>query len=64
MRFWQVDNVTRNASELDELLANETYLVKVFAWNGIGRLAVGWEDLGQRRKKNRWIFFQLWLKLI
>eukprot|EP00434_Breviolum_minutum_P020651 symbB.v1.2.018209.t1/scaffold1443.1/size118444/5 len=37
MRFRQVDNVTRNASELDELLANETYLVKVFAWNGIGR---------------------------
>lgn len=54
MRFRQVDNVTRNASELDELLANETYLVKVFAWNGIGRLADGWVGGSwsrERRKK-------------
>ena len=60
MRFRQVDNVTRNASELDELLANETYLVKVFAWNGIGRLADGWVGGSwsrERREKNRrWNF--------
>lgn len=36
-RFLEVGNVTQNALELVGLQANQSYVLRTFAWNALGR---------------------------